>query len=449
MGIERINQKSYSYLFLKRFVAFWHQTVFYRRVVIQNLDRVPQNAHLIFTGNHQNALMDALVFLFGVKSRLVFMARSDLFRNKRLAAILYFFRMLPIFRIRDGYSEVKKNDSIFLKTIEVIKSKIGLVIMAEGNHGDKRKLRPLKKGFARIAFQTEEANNFTLNMQIIPVGIDYSVYENYRTELLINFGNPILVSDYYEAYKLNPAIAINQIKDDLAEKLKPLMVQISSEDYYDLFNELREIYKHEMVDKLGLPSVKQPFKLQCDQTLIEKLSVFEEHHSNEMEAFQQLVLRYRDEVKKARLDYETVQKTRISVLALSLRFVVLLAGLPLFILGWLLNYLPFGIANWTASKMKDVQFHSSVKFVVSLFLYPLLHLLATLLVWIFAKDGRYTLGFYLIMPVLGIFARYYWEFLQRTLKSFSWYRMRKSNSALFQSIQNDQKSIWDQMKKVI
>ena len=37
--------------------------------------------------------------------------------------------------------------------ISSLKNKNGLVILPEGNHGDKRKLRTLKKGISRIAFE--------------------------------------------------------------------------------------------------------------------------------------------------------------------------------------------------------------------------------------------------------------------------------------------------------
>jgi len=449
MGIKRIDKKSYPYLFLKNFVGFWHNHVFYQRIVIQNKEIIPENAHLIFTGNHQNALMDALVFLFGVKGRLVFMARSDIFKNPYLASLLYFLRMLPIFRIKDGFSAVKKNDEIFQKTIDVIKNKIGLVIMAEGNHGGERRLRPLKKGFARIAFQTEEANGFKLNMQIVPVGIDYSDYADYRTELLINFGKPILVSDYYEAYKEAPAIAINRIKDKLAESMKPLMVHIKSETYYELYNELREIYKHEMAQKMELPSAKQPYKLQADQELIKQVEHFEKEHPEEMDAFQKTVVRYRDTIKKHNLSYTIVRKKTYSGFRLFGKSLLFILASPVFLLGWLLNYIPFGFSFWVERKFKDPQFKSSVKFVISMFFWPLFHFLETLFVWLIFKDWTITLGFFIAMPLLGILARAYWVSFSQFLKAWRWSKLKRKNTEAYRSIKNDQQEILSKTATIV
>jgi len=449
MGIKRIDKKSYLYLFLKQFVGFWHNRVFYKRVVIQNRSRVPKDAHLIFTGNHQNALMDALVFLFGVKNRLVFMARSDIFKNQFVAALLYFFRLLPIFRIRDGYDSVKKNDQIFKKTIDVIKNKIGIVIMAEGNHGGQRRLRPLKKGFARIAFQTEEANNFDFNMQIVPVGIDYSSYENFRSELLINFGEPIPISDYSALYKESPAIAINQIKEKLSESLKPLMVHIESEKYYALYNELRELYKEEMAENLGFPSCKQPYKLQGDQTLIKHLSDFEKSYPEKMDLFQKMVLDYRNTIQKYKLNYSVAKQKTASLISLLLKSVFYLLVLPVFLSGWLLNYWPFGLSNFAAKKLNDLQFHSSFKFVISLILWPLGHFLLSLLVWFIFKNGYLLLGFFIAMPVLGIAARAYWVGFTQFLIAFRWYIIKKRKPLVYRKIKQEQQAIFDQMNVVI
>ncbi len=449
MGIKRIDKKSYPYLILKNFVGFWHNHVFYRRIVIQNQELVPKNAHLIFTGNHQNALMDALVFLVGVKGRLVFMARSDIFKNPFFAAVMYFFRMLPIFRIKDGFSAVKKNDKIFLKTIDVIKKKIGLVIMAEGNHGGERRLRPLKKGFARIAFQTEEANDFKLDMKVVPIGIDYSNYTDFRTELLINFGKPILVSDYYEVYKKTPAIAINQIKDKLAESMKQIMVHIKSEKHYELYNELREIYKQEMAQEMGFPSANHPYKLQADQALIKHLESFEEEHPNEMDTFQEMVVRYRDTIKKYNLSYTIVRKKTCSSFRLFGESLLFILASPVFFLCWLLKYIPFGFSFWVERQFKDKQFISSVKFVVSMFIWPLFLFLETLTVWFLFKEWTITLGFFIAMPVLGILARAYWVSYSQFLKAWRWSKLKRKNLEAYRSIKNDQQEILSKTATIV
>jgi len=133
MGKENIEKYSAGYALLKSVAGFWHNNVFYRKVIVLGRENIKPNDHVIFAPNHQNALMDALAVLFTHKGQPIFLARADIFKKKTIASILYFLKILPVYRIRDGFSSVKGNDEIFAKTIDVLKNKNGLVILPEGN----------------------------------------------------------------------------------------------------------------------------------------------------------------------------------------------------------------------------------------------------------------------------------------------------------------------------
>ena len=55
-------------------------------------------------------------------------------------------------------------------------------------------------------------------VKIVPVGIDYGNYDKSGRHLIINYGKPISIKDYYELYKEKPAEAMNQIKENLIYK---------------------------------------------------------------------------------------------------------------------------------------------------------------------------------------------------------------------------------------
>jgi hypothetical protein len=142
----------------------------------------------------------------------------------------------------------------------------GVVILPEGNHATFRKLRQLKKGICRIAFQTAEAKGFTGEINIVPVGLDYSHYWRFRQVLTVVYGHPIRVSDYYESYRENPNRAISELRDRLSDELKKVMVHIDDEENYEAINELRNIINEKYSD-----SIKYP-KLFRDKRLVSKLS---------------------------------------------------------------------------------------------------------------------------------------------------------------------------------
>ena len=99
MNIQHIEKWSLRYTFLKLWFGFWHNKIFYKKIVILNSKNIPKDAHLIFTPNHQNALMDALALLFSIKGQPVFLARGDIFNRPFIARILIFMKMLPVYLI--------------------------------------------------------------------------------------------------------------------------------------------------------------------------------------------------------------------------------------------------------------------------------------------------------------------------------------------------------------
>jgi len=238
MGRQDIEKYSAGYALLKSVLAFWHNNIFYRKIIVVGRENIDPDQSLIFAPNHQNALMDALAVLFTHKGQPVFLARADIFKRKAVASFLYFLKILPVYRIRDGFSSLKENDDIFLKTIDVLKNKNGLVILPEGDHVGFRRLRQLKKGICRVAFQADEATSFSLKIKIIPVGIEYSHYTRLRQVLTVVYGRPIEVSEFHQIYTESPEKALNELRSRLSEEIKRLMVHIESKEDYEAIDEL-------------------------------------------------------------------------------------------------------------------------------------------------------------------------------------------------------------------
>jgi len=305
---------------LKFVAGFWHNNVFYRKVIVVGQENLNPDHHMIFAPNHQNALMDALAVLFTNKGYNVFLARADIFRKKMIASILYFLKILPVYRIRDGYSSLKGNDEIFAKTIDVIKNKNGLVILPEGNHEGFRRLRQLKKGICRVAFQADEAEGYSLKIKIIPIGIEYSHYIRYRQVLTVVYGEPIEVSEYHELYKSSPERALVQLKSRLSDEIKNLMVHIESEEDYEAIDELRNIINGKYSD-----DIKHP-KLFRDRVLIEKLNILRESDNPLYRKICSLSLSVKEKSAKLKVDYRHLGKKRHPLSLLLAGMLVILAG---------------------------------------------------------------------------------------------------------------------------
>ena len=162
------------------------------------------------------------------------MARADMFKNKLAASLLRFLKIMPVFRIRDGYENLGKNEERFNEARDVLLDSKYLCLMPEGNHGHQHKLRPLVKGLFRIAFSAQEALPAGKEVYIVPVGIDHSLFQHAGGDAVISYGKAIRVNQYMETYRENPAAATNSLRADLAEQLSALMHDIRSEKRYDL-----------------------------------------------------------------------------------------------------------------------------------------------------------------------------------------------------------------------
>jgi len=398
MGRENIEKYSLPYALLKPVLGLWHSKIFYRRIIVLGRENFDQNDHLIFAPNHQNALMDALAVLFSLKGQPVFLARADIFKNRFFSSLLYFLKILPVYRIRDGYNSLKNNDWIFDKTVEVLKNKNGLVILPEGNHEGKRRLRQLKKGICRIAFQAGEASDFSMNIKIIPVGIEFSHYYRIRQVLTVVFGKPIEVSEYKSLYHQNQVLAINSLKNRLSEEMRKLMVHIDSLDDYEAIDELRVIVNGRYSD-----DIKNP-KLFRDRLLIEKINGLAERSPETYRKLCNLSLKAGKLAHKLRIDYRLLEKERYSAARIIRDLIALAVTLPLFIYGVLLNFIFYIIPELFTRNIKDKQFYSTIIYSVSLGLALLIMPVYLVISLIVIKPWWLALLVFATIPVSGIFA---------------------------------------------
>ncbi len=404
MGRDNIEKYSTGYSLLKFFASLWHNRVFYRRVIVYGRDNIDPTQHNIFAPNHQNALMDALAVTCTTKGQIVFLARSDIFRKKLIASILYFLKMLPVYRIRDGYDQMKNNDATFLKTIDIIKNKNGIGILPEGNHAGFRRLRQLKKGICRIAFQTEEACDYSLNIKIIPVGLEFTNYNRFRQVLTVVYGKPISVSEYYDSYRENPPKAMNELRDRLSSEMKKLLVHIESEEDYEAIDEMRSIINGKYSDRIKIP------KLFRDRILINKLSRLSDSNNELYRKACNISLAVKKKAVELGLGYRVLGKNKNPLFWLLMGAVLLIATLPLFLFGAAFNIVFLQVPKLPLRNIPDSQFHSSIKYGLSLVLAFIILPIYTVLALIFISPLWLALVVAAVIPLSGLFA-WNWKLL--------------------------------------
>ena len=421
MGKENIEKYSARYALLKYLVGLWHNNIFYRKIIVLGRENFSTDNHIIFAPNHQNALMDALAVLLTQKGQPVFLARADIFKRKTIADFLYFLKILPVYRIRDGFSSLKANDEIFLKTVEVLKNKNGLVILPEGDHAGFRRLRQLKKGICRVAFHADEATGFKLMIKIVPVGIEYSNYSRFRQVLSVVYGKPIEVSDFHVVYGESPEKALIELRDRLSTEMKRVMVHIGSEEDYEAIDELRSIINGRYSDDIKLPKIFR------DRILIDKLNRLKVSEPQIYKRICTLSLLVKKKAKDLNTSYRLLAKRRHPLGWLIVGLAGLLLTFPLYLFGNIFTLTFLAIPELQIRKIKDLQFHSSIRFVISLalaFIFLPVYLILSLLIF-----SPWWLAIIIFSTILlaGIFA---WNFNILFRRIIGGFRVRKylSNS---------------------
>jgi BASS family bile acid:Na+ symporter len=164
---------------------------YYAQIRLEGVDNIPKNGPVLLLPNHQNGLLDPLILAAHLPNRRpYFLTRSDVFSNPLLRKIFSFFRMLPIYRIRDGRSTLGKNQAIFDTCVLLLEKGETVLLFPEANHHLDRRVRPLSKGFTRIVFQALDRQVIP-NLQLVPVGINYQKAEGFPDRVLFTFGKPI------------------------------------------------------------------------------------------------------------------------------------------------------------------------------------------------------------------------------------------------------------------
>ncbi len=198
--------------------------VWFRKVFISGAEKIPVNQPVILACNHPNSFMDAVLLAVTLEQPLYFLARSDVFNTPLKKWLLNQMHLIPIYRLQEGAENLHKNKDTFDQCYEILKNNGSILIFSEGICVQEKRLRPLKKGTARLAFGATEAYNFNLNVQVIPVALNYTLPASFRKEVMVSVADPIEISNYQPIYRANPAKAIVALNKEIEQRLINNMV---------------------------------------------------------------------------------------------------------------------------------------------------------------------------------------------------------------------------------
>jgi 1-acyl-sn-glycerol-3-phosphate acyltransferase len=370
--MRRVEKWSLAYESL-RIVARLIYRFTYRNITIRGIKNVPAKKPVIFAPNHQNAL-DAPMAIVGTSSAFqpVFLARADIFKNKIVARILNFLKISPVYRLRDGKDSLEKNKEVFDNSVRILANNKILCLFPEAKHVGMKSMLPHKKAIPRIVFIAAQQTNFEMDIQIVPVGINYSHYYNFRRSLVLNYGKPISSLKYYPIYKeKGESMASSALRDDLFEAIKELVVHVPDKHWYELYSQAFEMAGPEACKKLGLRNYSKYF-YDAEKLLTQKIENYFSANEDLCDEWQQKAKAYFNLKGKFNFNEQDLRFVDLSIFKTIFMAVLAVLLIPVGLLGAVAHGWLFYLTRYPYRKMiKDKQFYSSVSYVLSLLLYPL------------------------------------------------------------------------------
>jgi 1-acyl-sn-glycerol-3-phosphate acyltransferase len=388
-------------------------SVYFRKMYISNRERIPKGKPVILAANHPTAFIEPCILACWLDEPLNFLARGDLYMKSNFVRRLYeWFHIVPIFRLDDmGYGALKTNYETFSKCYEALNANKQVMILAEGRCIHEKRLRPLMKGTARIVFGAWEKYP-DLDIHVVPVGVNYSNPDQFRSEVKIDFGEPIRALDYKETYLQNQSKAVNALTQDLKTHLLERIIHLENPTDDDWKEPMLDIYRHDLNPKLFPHFSSDEKPLLQEKKFADKLNRFAE--SAKIEQRDTLKTYFNLLSKSGTNDRGLMDHTSYSV---GSALLLGLGWIP-YMIGYLLNILPLKLGySFAKKKTKNIEFRASVAIFVTMAIYLIYWLL--LLVASLVIGKWWAFGLVLATPFLGYFAVLYhdldirWKSCQR------------------------------------
>lgn len=199
--------------------------IFCRKIDIDKPALLKEKGPLLLACNHPNSFLDAVILAILFEEPVWSLARGDAFINKTANRIMNKLYMLPLYRAGETNEVHTENYKTFDACMEIFRKNGIVLIFSEGICINEWRLRPLKKGTARLAIRCEAEN---IPLKILPVGINYSSFTRFGKNIFIRFSNLITMAEF--DVNAGDGLKYQAFNTRLQKELAPLLFEIDSRD---------------------------------------------------------------------------------------------------------------------------------------------------------------------------------------------------------------------------
>ncbi len=423
---------------------------YFRTLQVNGLENIPKKGPVFLAANHPSAFMDPLVIATISNRPLFILGKGVLFQNPLLKWLLPHLNIIPIFRSHETPGLTSKNKDVFTQCYKHFAKGGAILAFPEGISLTERKIKKIQSGTARICLGAEAENNFGLDVKIVTIGLNFSDPHKFQSDLYINIDKPIHVSDYYELHKQDTFKSAHALTDEIRKRLEAQVVAIQDSDVDKLVSNIETIFKAQILEDLGQSPKIMAHDHYVTKSISDSVHYFLEKDPQRVEALKTKIDSYLEKLDNLSLDdklIKGVEKTKpVSDTIFSLFFLVF--GFPLFVYGFLNNFLPFRIPFWCARGIsKRPEFHGSIAYSMGTFTFLIFY---SLQIWLASKylaDWRFVVAYALSLPISGLLAFYYYKRFKSIRGSWKIFSLFYKKTTLITSLITEREIIITELEK--
>jgi 1-acyl-sn-glycerol-3-phosphate acyltransferase len=413
-------------------------SVFYSEVEVVGMENFPQSGGAIIVGNHNNSLVDGVIFASILPRMPRFLAASTVWDYTPIVPLLAAAGVVPLYRRQDGREQDGDTAQSLAAAAQLLAAGGILAIFPEGKSHNEAALLPIKSGTARIALQAEREHG-PLGLKIVPVGITFEAKQQFRSRVLIEIGAPLEVDA--------DNVSVNDIKaraltDRISNGLESVTPNYQSWEEAQMIEQAADMWSQTHSDLPNQTSIKETAKMR--HAFRQGYATLQDTRPDLIAQIGTDVADYIRLLKQSGLRDEQVGASYPHgvIFWSSLRAVaILMVRLPLTALGALFNGIPFYFLLWL-SRRQDLDKRATWSVFAGLFLFPAFWVIcASVTGWIIGTwygigIGLLTvLGVLITAPFTGLFAIKSRETRKRATQNLrAWYLLRINNKGAPQLI---------------
>ncbi len=397
--------------------------VFFKRIEIVDMERVPADVPVIFAVNHPNALIDPLFLLCFAPRPVSFLAKAPLFTMPVIGWFVRGLDSIPVYRKQDNVAG-GSNDETFARARAVLARGGSIAIFPEGTtHSDPR-LRELKTGAARIALGASMER-----IVIVPVGLYYTSKQTFRSSAVMQFGDPI---------EVRPTGTVEALTQRIDDALDAVTLQADSHEALALIARGERIFSAGRFDPAE--------ELEARRRFVEGYAWLRAHDPQRLARLQSRVEQFAAELGDANIEPQELPGPRFAASVKTLA--TLLVALPLAAVGGMIHFPAYRLVGFIARRfVKEEEMVATIKAIAGALFYLLTWTACAALAW-WGLGARWAIAAIVVVPFLGWIALRFFERLDDVIgrtRALTW---RLARRRAYERLRNEQRAIREEIAAV-